>query len=404
MTTSAVDVPFLDVTDPALDFGSDAVAQARAASWYGRTPLGLIVLRYAEVQEVLRDPRFAQSGKRYLALHGVTDGPLYDWFTDIILHRRGEDHLRLRRLVNQAFGPRAIEGFRPLIRERAEGLAASVAASVATEGECEFMDAFADLLPVQVLCAMLGIPAGDYEAFHRWSAEVGLTYSFALRDLRPRVEDAVTRLHEYVDTLIARRRAEPGRDLVSTLIAAEEAGDRLSSAELRNLLVALVFAGHDTTRNQLGQAMVTFAAHPDQWRLLGDRPELAPQAVEEVMRWNPSIPTSFRFALEDVDLHGTHIPEGTFLLLCAHSANRDPRVVANGGEFDITVRREVPHTTFGGGPHYCLGAATARAELAESLVALARRLGPPSIAGPVTWRPPTALAGPERLPLRFEPR
>jgi cytochrome P450 len=398
--TPAMDLPFLDITSADFRFDSPTVAEAREASWCATTPMGFIALRYAEMRQLLSDPRLAQSGERYLAQMGISDGPLYDWFVPVILHQRGEDHLRLRRLVGKAFSPRVIEGLRPFIRDTATGLAEAVAA----RGECEFMDDFADPMPVRVMSELLGVPNEDYELFRRWSTDVGLVYSFALPQLRARVEEAVVGLHAYVDSLIGRRRAEPQDDLLSALIAAEEDGDRLSTDELRNLVVTLVFAGHDTTRNQLGQALATFAGHPDQWRLLGERPELAPQAAEEVMRWAPSVPTVFRFAVEDIDLHDVHIPAGTFVLLCAHAASRDPRVFRDGERFDITVPREAPHLIFGGGPHYCIGAAIARVELAESLAVLSNRLQPPSTAGPVTWRPPTALYGPENLPLRLEPR
>ncbi|BFU45519.1 cytochrome P450 [Krasilnikovia sp. MM14-A1004] len=401
MTTApAVDLPFLDITAPDFRFDSPAVAAAREASWCATTPMGLIVLRYAEMHQLLRDPRLAQNGERYLDLMGISDGPLYDWFVPMILHRQGTDHLRLRRLVSKAFAPRMIEDLRPFMRDAA----AELTGALADRDECEFMADFADPMPVRVMSALLGVPAEDYDLFRRWSTDVGLVFSFNLPQVRSRVEEAVVGLHAYVDSLIEQRRADPRDDLLSALIAAEESGERLSTRDLRNLAVTLVFAGHDTTRNQLGLALVTFAAHPDQWRLLGARPELVPQAVEEVMRWSPSVPTNFRFAVEDLDLYGVHVPAGTFLMLGTQAASRDPRVHSDGDRFDITLARETPHLTFGGGPHFCLGAATARAEIAESLSALTSRLGPPSITAPVPWRPPTALYGPESLPLRFARR
>ncbi|MEU7906274.1 cytochrome P450 [Actinoplanes sp. NPDC049118] len=399
-TTPTVDLPFLDITAPDFRFDSPAVAAAREANWCAMTPMGLIVLRYAEMHQLLRDPRLAQNGESYLDLMGISDGPLFDWFVPMILHRRGADHLQLRRLVSKAFAPRMIEGLRPFMRE----VATELTGALADRDECEFMADFADPMPVRVMSALLGVPAADYDLFRRWSTDVGLVFSFNLPQVRTRVEEAVVGLHAYVDSLIEQRRVDPREDLLSALIAAEESGERLSTADLRNLAVTLVFAGHDTTRNQLGLALATFAAHPDQWRLLGTRSELVPQAVEEVMRWAPSVPTNFRFAVEDLDLQGVHIPTGTFVMLGTQAASRDPRVLSDGDRFDITFPRETPHLTFGGGPHFCVGAATARAEIAESLIALTGRLGPPSITGPVPWRPPTALYGPESLPLRFERR
>jgi cytochrome P450 len=250
---------------------------------------------------------------------------------------------------------------------------------------------------------LLGVPAEDYELFRTWTTDIGLVYHLTHdRGLLPRVESAVVGLYGYVESLIGRRRARPdGDDLLSALVRAQLAEERISEEELRNLVVTLVFAAHDTTRHQLGQAMVAFAEHPDQWARLAERPELAEQAVDEIMRWCPSVPVIFRFAAEDLDYRGLHSAAGTFVMLCVHSAHRDPRVYDDGDSFDITVARETGPLTFGAGPHYCLGAPTARAELAEALPVLAGRLGPPVLAGPVEWRSPIGIHGPDTLPLRF---
>jgi cytochrome P450 len=392
------DVPFLDVTDPAFDFGAPEVARARETNWYGQTPIGVLVLRYAEIQELLRDRRLVQNGRQHLENNGVTAGPVFDWFVPMILHRQGEDHLRLRRLVHQAFTPRVISRLRPFIRDTAERLAERIA-SVEV---CDFVEMFADPLPVAVMNRLLGVPAEDAELFRSWSTDIGLVYHLAHdRDLVPRVAAAVTGLYGYVESLIDRRRAEPGDDLISALVRAQQAEEKISEEELRNLVVTLVFAAHDTTRHQLGHALATLCEHPDQWALLAERPELAEQAVDEVMRWCPSVPVIFRFATEDIDYHGLHIAAGTFVMLCVHAAHRDPRAFPAGDTFDIAATRDTGLLTFGAGAHYCLGAPTARAELAEALPVLARRLPPPRLAGPVAWRTPLGINGPERLPLRF---
>lgn len=163
----------------------------------------------------------------------------------------------------------------------------------------------------------------------------------------------------------------------------------------------MVFAAHDTTRLQLANAMYTFSEHPDQWTLLGRRPELAPQAVEEIMRWLPSSNAVYRFAAEDFEFRGGLIPEGTLLMIGVQAAQRDPRAYPGGDVFEIAVARQAPVLQFGGGPHYCLGAPLARLELSEALPALATRLGPPSVVGPVSWRPAIGIYGPNELPLRF---
>jgi cytochrome P450 len=395
-------LPFLNITEPTFSYDSPEVAEAREQSWCAQTPLGVLVLRYADVQELLRDRRLIQSGDQHLGRYGITEGPIYDWFVPMLLHLNGEHHTRLRGLVQKAFTPRVINNIRPFIRSTAVELADRIALAE----HCEFVDMFADPLPLAVMCHLLGVPEEDYDTFRAWSTDIGLVFALAYGDeVLPRVEAAVTGLYGYVDSLISSRQADPTNgDVISSLIRAQQDGERVSMDELRNLAVTLVFAAHDTTRHQLGQAMVTLCEHPDQWQLLGERPELAAQAVEEIGRWSPSVPVVFRFAAESFDYRGVHIPAGTFVMLCTVSAHRDPRVFANGDNFDISVTREAPQLTFGAGPHYCLGAATARAELAEALPVLTSRFGPPSLAGDVVWRSPIGIYGPASLPLRFASR
>jgi len=392
------DVPFLDVVAPEFDFNSPEVAEARARSWYAKTPVGLLVLRYAEAQEVLRDQRLNHNGKGYLEMNGIFEGPIYDWFVPMIVNHDGEDHRRLRGLVNRAFTPRMVNGLRPFIRAEAERLAEHLR-SVEV---CEFVMDFGDRLPLAVMCELLGVPAEDYDMFHRWTGDIGLVFSLAYGgDIAARVATAVTGLSGYVDHLMNDKRTTPADDLISAMLAAQQAEGRVSTDELRNLIVTLVFGAHDNTRDQLSNAMVTFAEHPAQWRLLAERPELATQAVEEVMRWCPSAAGILRFAAEDFDYQGLHIAAGTCIMAGVQAAQRDPRVYQNADSFDITVARKAAPLQFGGGAHHCLGAALARIELSEALHVLTTRLGPPSIAGPVTWRPPTGIYGPNELPLRF---
>jgi cytochrome P450 len=267
---------------------------------------------------------------------------------------------------------------------------------------CEFIEDFANPLPLAVMCELLGVPPEDYDTFQVWTNEVGLVFSLAHGgDIPARVEKAVVGLYGYVESLMTAKKAAPRDDLISRLVTVQQAEGRVTWDELRNLVVTLVFAAHDNSCHQLANAMVAFARHPDQWTQLARRPELTEQAVEETLRWCPSANTIFRFAAEDFDYHGVHIRAGTPVVIGVYSAHRDPRAVAGGDTFDITASRQVIPLLFGGGAHHCLGAALARAELAESLPVLTSRLGPPSIAGRVTWRPPTGIYGPNELPLRF---
>jgi cytochrome P450 len=284
------EVAFFDLFDLAFQPAAPEVYAAREACWYARTPLGYAVLRYDEVAALLRDRRLRQGGVESLAAQGITAGPLADWMRMVILNIEGEQHARLRHLVSKAFTPRAVDALRPAMRAVAHELIDDFAA----HGECEFMAAFADPYPSRIICALLGIPRERYAQFHGWATDFGLAFSYTVAEHLACIEAALQGLYACVDDLLAERRAAPGPDLVSALIAAEESGDQLSDAELRVLVTALVFAGQDTTRNQLGCALATFLEHPAQWALLAEAPALAARAVEEIMRVRPSVPVIWR--------------------------------------------------------------------------------------------------------------
>jgi len=392
------EVPFFNIFDSEFDFNSAEMTAAQARGWYAASPAGLLVLRYAEAQDLLRDRRCDHNGKRYMEQTcGVFSGPAYDWYVPMIVNRDGEDHLRLRRLMNKIFTPRMIDDLRPFIRAQADRLANQIASA----GECEFVEDFATQLPLAVMCHMLGVPPGQYDTFRVWGTDIGLVFSMALGgDIPARVENAVTGLSGYADTLIEQKEATPADDLISALVAARQAS-KVTDAELRNLVVTMVFAAYDTTRHQLSSAMAALATHPEQWAMLASHPELGGQAADEAIRWCPSATAVARYAAEDFVYHDLPIARNTFLQMAVPTAQRDPRVFRDGQRFDITIRRNEQPLQFGGGPHYCLGAALAQAELSEALPVLARRLKTPRIIGPVTWRHAIGVYGPNQLPLSF---
>jgi cytochrome P450 len=391
-------VPFVNVIDPEFRFDTPDVARAQAENWYAESPLGMLVLRHAEAQELVRDNRLTHNGTGFMEQNGIVDGPVYDWFVGGLVNQDGDSHRRMRSLVSKAFTPRMLENLRPLIRETSERLAEEIAAA----GEVDFFEAFADALPLTVMTQLLGVPAKDFPVFGKWSSEIGLVFSLALGgDIPARVEAAVVGLYDYVESLMAEKAADPTDDLISALVTTQRSDGDVSHEELKNLIVTMVFAAHDTTRLQLANALVTFAEHPDQWTLLGSRPELAAQAVEEVMRWRPSSNAVYRYAAEDIEFRGQRIPEGTMFMIGVQAVQRDPLAYPGGDVFDITAERKTAVMQFGGGPHYCMGAPLARMEITEALPALARRLGVPSVTGPVTWRPAIGITGPNELQLRF---
>lgn len=399
-TSTAGNVAFLDLFDPRFDYESREVSEAREANWFAQTPLGPIILRYREASHVLRDRRFVPGGRRYMHKQGITDGPLYEWFTGMLASQNGADHARLRSLVNKAFTRRFVERLRPFVQSTTQRLAEEIAAHAET---CDFVSSFARPVAGLVMCQMLGVPVEDYDRFTRWVDDLGLVFNTA--SALSRSEAALTGMSQYITDLIEKRRRTLGDDLLSSMIVAEESGDRLSAKELHDMALLLVWAGQDTTMRQFGRALVAFSTHPEQWDVLAAHPELAPQAVEEVCRWSPQARVTFRFATEDITLHGVDIPAETMVLVSIVAANRDPRAYTNPEVFDITAARKATQLVFGAGIHVCLGMSAARLELADGLTALAQKLTPPSVAGEIRWPPPTAMIhGPEYLPVQFARR
>lgn len=395
--TVTTDAPYFNIADPAFSVHSEQVRQARERSWYARTNYGLAILRYDEVSRLLKHPKLRQGSVRWPEHNGVTEGPFARWFASWVLNKEGEEHHRLRRLMNPAFSPKLIGGLVP----RFQALATELIDGFAEPDRCEFVTEFAEPYAARVIAIMLGLPEREWPMIAREAGTVGLAMGVTLADDLPRIEAALANLYAYADELIARRRDDPGEDFVSKLVLAERDSDKLSPDELRDGLVLLIFGGYDTTRNQLGLAVQTFLRHPGQWRLLADRPELGRAAVEEVMRVNPTVTWVTREAVEDFTFQGLDIEAGTTVHLFSATAGTDPRVF---GEYDVDLTAErKPHFGFGGGAHHCLGHFVARSDMSEALPMLARRLREPRIDGTASWLPASGNTGPVRLPLAFTP-
>ena len=392
--TDIANPPYLNIADPAFVIDSDEVLGAREESWYARTNYGLAVLRYDEVSQLLKDRRLKQGSAAWPAHHGVT-GPFADWWSQALLNLEGDDHARLRRLLNPAFAPKAISELAPRFRDLGNDLIDDFAEA----GRCEFMSQFAEPYAARVIAILLEIPESEWRKSAEWGTDLGLSLSIAIREELPRIEAALEGLYGFADELIADRRREPKDDFVTRLVQAEQDEDRLSHEELRVSLVLLIFGGMDTTRNQLGLAMQSFLGLPDQWRLLAERPELADEAVEEVMRLNPTVTWVTREATEDFTFQGLEIEEGTTIHLFSQSAGSDPRVFEEPG-FDMTAERP-RHFGFGGGRHHCIGHFVARMDMSEALALLARRLREPRVDGEVKSLPRSGNTGPIELPIAF---
>jgi cytochrome P450 len=364
--------------------------------WLARSPLAYVVLDHEAGEFFLRSRQTAFPGREMADLFGVTSGPLREQIDANILNQRGDRHRRLRALVGPAFTPRAADKWRPTMHLFMKKLWGPVQDAKA----CDFMTAIARPYPALTIAAVLGAPEADAPRLQEWSGWVQRQFDIqALGSQVQPMEQAVIEVQGYVEDLLASRRTQPGGDLLTALLAAEEQGDRLSHAECVNLVLNVIAGGIDTTVAQLGHALRTFAAHPDQWALLAERPELAGRAVEEVLRAEPITPFTARICLEAVEHRGVLFPAGTIVAVCSERGNREQE---RGEEFDITAERDGRLLTFGAGPHFCLGANLARAELEEALTFLPPRMPGLAADGPAVLDSLDGIFGVESLLLRWE--
>ncbi len=319
--------------------------------------------RYADVRAALADPRLSKDRRFTLPPGERAQAPQTPIPMMILLDPPA--HTRLRKLVSRTFTLRRTEELRP----RVEAIAGSLLDALPPAGRVDLMAEYAFLLPVLVICELLGVPAADRDRFATWSRTM-------VDDERyePGASQAASvALHGYLAELIERKRAEPDGALLSALVEVAEDGDRLSAEELVAMAMLLLIAGHETTVNLVGNGVLALLTHRDQRALLRERPDLLPAAVEEFLRWDsPVHSTPLRFAAEDVEYSGVTIPARSVVTLSLAAANRDPERFAGAEELRID-RDAGGHVAFGHGLHHCLGAQLARIEGQVAIGMLLRR-------------------------------
>ena len=366
----------------------DPVHQSPAGMW--------VISRYDDVSGLLRDPRFGRRGFEAI-ISARFGGP---GLGRSMLLQDPPDHTRLRGLVNKAFAPRVIEGLRGQIQQMVDGLLDAVAG----RGEMELIADLAYPLPVSVICEMVGVPAADRDMFRQWSCDIARSFDAILLpdpEVIARANAAGDAISAYFHDLVAERRRAPRADLLSALIAVEEAGDRLSTEELFATAVLLFIAGHETTANLIGNGVLALLRHPAELQRLRADPALIDSAVEELLRYDSPVQRVSRITNEDVVIGGRPIPIGSLVLALLGSANRDPVHFAEPDRLDVT-RQDNRHLAFGWGIHFCLGAPLARLEGQIAIGTLLRRLPNLTLATEqVEWRQTFTLRGLTALPLRF---
>jgi cytochrome P450 len=395
-----LDVPFFDYTTPEMRGAAfqDAIHDLRARTWLADGPFGSIVLDREAVEFFLKRKDAVFPGTPMTEMLGIDDGPVREVIERNLLTSEGEHHRRLRAFVNPSLSARAIERYRPAMRE----LLTELVTGLEPHGRCEFVSAIAKVYPARVIATVIGAPLEDAERLHYFSHGSEGVFNVGTMVLEPEeVERAVIDFYAYLEELVERRRTEPGDDLLSTLLAGRN-GDRLSDRELINLVLNLMAGGVDPATSQLSHCVRLFAEHPSEWQRLREQPELVPEAVAEVLRHETIVPFTPRVLQDDVVFRDVLFPAGTILMLCMSTAVRERDDEGNRCPFEIEPEGEHPRELgFGLGTHYCVGANLGRAVVEEGLAVLTSRFATIELDGEPQYGPVTGIYGFEGLPIRF---
>ncbi len=393
-----LELVFVDLTSPEFEANpAEAFAQARRRGWLARTPDGYAVLGHSQARAVLRHPQV-----RFTFSH--VDRQLSEFLYERTRHDiqalHGPDHTRLRGVAVRALRARVVDNLRESMRRVLDELL-----DEALDGDvCDLVPTFVDLYPVRVMAPILGVPEEDCPRIAGWvSDQLRIFDAPRFRDQAARVEAGWRALEEYLAALLEERERSPGEDLYSELVRAVVETSRLERSELVMLARAMTGAALDTTRGQLGLTLECLVRHPEQWKRLARDQELAPRAVEEGLRYAPAISGIPHVAAEDVEIDGILFDAGSVLIVHPRATNRDPDVFVDPDRFDIE-REPQQHYTFGFGPHACVGATLARAEIEEALRAVASRVARLELAGEVRRLPYSSNGNLLSLPIRFDKR
>jgi cytochrome P450 len=389
--------PFSSIADP---YPAYRTLLEASSPLPGPFPSMWVVAGWEQVRRVLADRSFSADRRRSTLFQSmpteVPDPNLAEkltLFDRILLTLDPPDHTRLRRLVSHAFTPRVVESLQPRIRAMAEELCEQMTDRV------DLIATYAYPLPVMVIAELLGLPKEDRDRLKRWSDDVALLLDpFPSQEALQRFEVSIGEFRAYLDAVFDERRRRPGPDLISGLVAARDGDDALDDEELFALVVLLIAAGHETTTNLIGNAVIALTRHPDQRQLVLHQPEVWPNAVEELLRFDSPVQRTSRVATRSGRLGDVLLQPGDLVVLVLGAANHDPRVFERPEELRLTRPNASQHLSFGHGIHHCLGAPLARLEGRVALEALYRRF--PRLEADVDgldWKPSIVLRGVEKL-------
>ncbi|MBA2543432.1 MAG: cytochrome P450 [Deltaproteobacteria bacterium] len=379
-------------------------AQLREAAPVIRSPMGgWMVTRYEQVDRVLRSSAF-RTPRGYRDVNDPAGPPLFDPDGLLTLHRRnwvlfqsGEAHTRLRKLIMKVFTPRAVRALVP----RIDALVDELLAPAIERGTMEVVAELAYPLPATVICELLGIPAADRERNRAWAAVVAATIDpMNTPAQRTAAEQAMAEWDPYIRALLADKRTRPGTSLLDDMLAVEDDGARLTEDEIAANATFLFLAGHETTTGLIGNGLYAMLKHPAQLSLLRERPAMLENAVEELLRFDSPVQFAPRVAIEPLEIEGVTIEKELPLMIALGCANHDPRRFERPDELDL-ARQDPKPLSFGGGPHYCVGAALARVETAAAFGKLIARAPTIELEAEPAWRAVLTLRGLQELRVRL---
>lgn len=351
-------------------------AKLRDAGPVVRTPLGTwMITRYETVDRVLRSASF-RTPRGYKDADDPTGPPRFDPAGPLGRHRRhwllfqsGEAHTRLRKLIMKVFTPRAVRALAP----RIDALVTELLAPALERGRMELIADLAYPLPATVICELLGVPAADRDRNRRWAEVVAATVDPLISDAQVKAAEAAMREWDpYIRDLLAERRKHPGDALLDAMLAVEDDGTSLSEDEIAANATFLFLAGHETTTNLIGNGLFALLRHPDQLARLRAEPGLLENAIEELLRFDAPVQFAPRVAIEDIEVEGVTMQRELPIMLALGAANHDPRRFERPDELDV-ARADPKPLSFGGGAHYCVGAALARLEAKHAFEQLLAR-------------------------------
>jgi cytochrome P450 len=392
-----MDTKFLNFSSNDLSTRSDEVYEARQANWYAHTPYGLCILRHSEAGQLLRDRRLRQGSYSWTLRNGM-QGSFGEFWQRSIISQEGPIHKQMRNIMVPALSPEFIEALRPQFYEAAE----SLIQPLMSKTTCEFMSEFTIPFAGKAICALLGLSMDDWATIASDASDLGLGMGVDCKGHEATCNAACDRVMTLSEELI--KRARSGHDktsYIARLVTLFDAKPDLPEQALRDMIVISIFGGVDTTKAQLGFLMVQFIQHPDQWQILKDNPELAPNAIEESIRNRPTTTWITREAIVDFTFQDVEIKKATTLHILSHATSTDPITYASPS-FDITAKRKT-HFGFGGGAHHCIGHLVARTDMSIALGVLTKHIKTIEFNGTPEFLPDSGNTSPISLPFKYTP-